>query len=81
MSNCIDCKWLVRWWADKNNKEQFVECSKANPDVRDCEDFESAKRKIIKLEDNEDYKLKILCDKVEEVVKETNKLLDGEEKK
>lgn len=49
MSNCIDCKWLVRWWTDENNKEHYVECSKANPDVRDCEDFVNAKRKTTKL--------------------------------
>lgn len=46
MSNCIDCKWLVRWWTDEYNKEHFEECSKANPEVKDCEDFVNAKRKM-----------------------------------
>ena len=49
MSNCIDCVWLVRWWKDKYGKEHFVECSKADPSVKNCEDFKNAKRKIIKL--------------------------------
>lgn len=48
MINCIDCEWLVRWWKDEHNKEHFVECSKASPEVRECEGYKSAKRKLIK---------------------------------
>lgn len=69
--NCIDCKWAIQ-------QDENKQCKKASPEVRDCEGFEKAKRKIIKLEDNEDYKIKILCDKIDEMCKETNKLLEGE---
>lgn len=67
--NCIDCKWAIQ--LDENKQ-----CKKASPEVRECEGYKSAKRKIIKLEENEDYKLKILCDKIDEMCIEVKEMLE-----
>ena len=48
MINCIDCENLIRWGKDENNKEFFIECQKANPEIRECAGYKNAKRKIQK---------------------------------
>lgn len=39
--NCIDCKWAIQF----KEKEQ---CKKASPEIRECENYKNAKRKMIK---------------------------------
>ena len=72
--NCIDCIWAIQ--EDENRQ-----CKKASPEIRECEGYKSAKRKIIKLEENENFKIKILCDKIDELCRETNEILDKKAEK
>ena len=48
--NCIDCENLIRWGKDKNNKEFYTQCEKANPNIRQCGGFKRAKRVVEKVE-------------------------------
>ena len=44
--NCIDCENLILWGKDEKNREFFTQCERANPQIRKCEWFKNAKRKV-----------------------------------
>lgn len=52
--NCIDCVWAIQ--EDENRQ-----CKKASPKIRECEGYKSAKRKLIKKEEENNELIKGRC--------------------